>query len=153
VPFRDAKDNVSNFMSDVVRKHTIRLLSRGRADPEELLAIEVDDLLRGLSECRLEARTSRGDQGIIARLPQFGLVVEGKDFDSAIDALRDELLDYCEEFFSDFEFYRKTDRVAHLPFLLRFALTPDDQRRALLVEPPRDAQARPHGEGALARAR
>lgn len=137
VQFNEAKANLSGFVSDVVRRHRPRLLERGRGDPEGLLALPVDDLVAGLAGCRLDARVSADPEGsVIARLPQFGLVSAGKDIDSAIDALHDELLDYCEDFFADFDFYRHTDRVRHLPFLLRFALTPPDARRALLLEEP-----------------
>lgn len=73
---------------------------------------------------------------MIARLPRFGLVASGANFDEAIDHLHAELLDYCEDFFSDFDFYRHTSRIADLPFLLRFAFTPEEHRRALLLEPP-----------------
>jgi hypothetical protein len=137
VPFNEAKANLSAFVSEVVRRHQPRLLERGRGDPEGLLAFSVEDLVAGLAGCRLDARVSTDPEGsAIARLPQFGLVTAGKDVDSAIDALHEELLDYCEDFFADFDFYRHTDRVKHLPFLLRFALTPPDARRALLLEEP-----------------
>lgn len=154
VPFNEAKGNLSSFMSDVVRRHSLRLLERGRADREELVAVSTEDLLRGLTGCRLDARVSfdEGDS-VIARLPEFGLVVSGKDFDAAIDALHDELLDYCDDFFTDFDFYRHTDRVTHFPSLLRFALTPDDQRRGLLLEEPKEQPTPVRSEGALALAR
>jgi hypothetical protein len=137
VPFNEAKANLSAFVSEVVRRHRPRLLERGRGDPEGLLALPVEDLVAGLAGCRLDARVSTGLEGsVVARLPQFGLVTAGKDLDSAIDALHDELLDYCEDFFDDFDFYRHTDRVRHLPFLLRFALTSPNARRDLLLEEP-----------------
>lgn len=137
VPFNEAKANLSAFVSEVVRRHQPRLLERGRGDPEGLLALPVEDLVAGLAGCRLEALVSTDREGsVVARLPQFGLVAAGKDVDAAIDSLHDELLDYCEDFFADFDFYRHTDRVKHLPFLLRFALTKPDTRRALLLEEP-----------------
>lgn len=140
VPFSEAKSNFSGFVSDVVRKHALRVLDRGRGQ-EQLLAIPVEDLLRGLAACRLDALVSAGERSLIARLPRFGLVASGDTFERAIDALHDELVDYCEDFFSDFDFYRHTSRIAHLPFLLRFALTPPDDRRALLLEEPAEESA------------
>jgi hypothetical protein len=114
----------------------------------------VEDLVAGLAGCRLDARLSKDREGsVIARLPQFGLVAAGQGVDSAIDALHEELLDYCEDFFADFDFYRHTDRVKHLPFLLRFALTSPDARRALLVEEPTGWEQSVNVEEAAAAAR
>lgn len=104
---------------------------------EKRTRIRAGDLLEGLKGCRIEARVTTGEgDSFAAFLPQFGLTVSGPDFDAAIDALHDELVDYCEDYFGDFESYRLTDRIAHLPFLLRFALTPDERRRNLLLEEP-----------------
>jgi hypothetical protein len=154
VPFNEAKANLSAFVSDVVRRHQPRLLERGRGDPEGLLAMPVEDLVAGLAACRLDARVNTDRDGsVVARLPQFGLVTTGKHIDSAIDALHDELLDYCEDFFGDFDFYRHTDRVRHLPFLLRFALTSPDARRALLLEEPAGWEDSVNVEEAAATAR
>ena len=154
VPFNEAKANLSAFVSDVVRRHSPRLLERGGGDPEELLALPAEDLLAGLAACRLDASVStEGNGSVVAHLPRFGLVASGKDFESSIDALHDEVLDYCEDFFSDFDFYRHTDRVTHLPFLLRFALTQPAARRNLLIEEPADWQRSRQLEDAAALAR
>lgn len=139
VPFDVVKDNVSNFVTAVVRQHSPRILERGRANPEGMFAMSADDLLLGLASNRFDARVSNGTDGsVIARLPQFGLVVSGKDFESAIDALAAELTEYVDDFFSAFDFYRHTDRVEHLPFMLRFGLTAPEKRRDLLLEEPKD---------------
>ena len=98
------------------------------------------DLLEGLKGCRIDARVTPGEgDSLVASLPQFGLVASGRDFDAAIDALHAELVDYCADYFGDFESYRFTDRIAHLPFLLRFALTQDERRRDLLLEEPTES--------------
>lgn len=154
VPFNEAKSNLSSFVSDVVRHHSVRLLERGRSDPEAMLAIQAGDLLEGLKGCRIDARVTPGEgDSFVAFLPQFGLAVSGGDFDAAIDALHAELVDYCEDYFGDFESYRLTDRIAHLPFLLRFALTPDERRRDLLLEEPTGSPTLAPAEGALAATR
>lgn len=152
VPFSEAKNNLSNFVSDVVRKHSLRLLERGRG-AEEMLALSAEDVPAGFAACRLDTQVSFGEHSVVARLPQFGLVASGANFDAAIDALHDELLEYCEDFFSDYAFYRQTSRIADLPFLLRFALTPTDARRALLLEEPGDRRPAAPREVALPLAR
>ncbi len=138
VAFNAAKNNFSGFVSDVARKHALRVLDRGRGQ-EQLFAAPLEDLVRGLSSCKLNCLVSAGARSFVARLPRLGLVAGGPNFEAAIDALHGELLDYCEDFFSDFEFYRHTSRIADLPYLLRFALTPSEERRALLLEEPEEA--------------
>ncbi len=132
VAFAEAKENFSGFISSVVREHLPQIIERSRGQ-EAALVLPLADMLPALAACRFDAKLSVGES-VIAVLPQFGLVARGDSVESAIDALAAELADYCEDFFSDFDFYRHTDRIAHLPWLLRFALTPPADRTALLVE-------------------
>jgi len=48
-------------------------------------------------------------------------------------ALTAELTEYATDFFSDFDYYRHTERVTHFPWLLRFGLTAAPERRSLLL--------------------
>ncbi len=48
---------------------------------------------------------------------------------------------YADQFFSRLGFYMQTDRAAHMPWLLRIALTPPRERTELLM---------PSGEPAVA---
>lgn len=132
VTFGEAKDNFSGFISSVVREHLPQIVERSRGQ-EAALVLPLADMLPALAACRFDAKLSLGES-VIATLQQFGLVAQGDSVESAIDALAAELADYCEDFFSDFDFYRHTDRVAHLPWLLRFALTAPADRTSLLVE-------------------
>jgi len=132
VSFSEVKDNFSAFVSSVVREHLPQIVERSRGK-EAALVLPLADMLPALSACHFDAKISVGDS-VIATLPQFGLVARGDAIDGALEALARELADYCEDFFADFDFYRHTDRIAHLPWLLRFALTPADDRVALLTE-------------------
>lgn len=132
VPFAQAKDNFSGFISKVVREHLPQIVERSRGR-ESVLVLPLADMLPALAACRFDAKVSFGES-VVATLPQFGLVASGASFESAMDALAEELGDYCEDFFSDFGFYRQTDRIAHLPWLLRFTLTPAAGRASLLLE-------------------
>ena len=132
VAFAEAKGNFSGFISSVVREHLPQIVERSRGQ-EAALVLPLADMVPALAACRFDAKLSVGES-VIAALPQFGLVARGDSVESAIDALAAELADYCEDFFSDFDFYRHTDRVAHLPWLLRFALTAPADRTSLLVE-------------------
>ncbi len=129
--FSEVKDNFSAFVSSVVREHLPQIVERSRGK-EAALVLPLADVLPALSACHFDAKISIGDS-VIAALPQFGLVARGDSIEAALEALAAELADYCEDFFEDFDFYRHTDRIAHLPWLLRFALTPTVDRVALLT--------------------
>ena len=134
VSFGDAKENFSGFVSKVVRDHAPRIVERSRGQ-ESILVLPVADLVAGFAKCEFDARVTFGES-VVATLPQFGLVANGQTFELAMDHLVDELAEYAEDFFSDFDFYRHTDRVAHLPWLLRFVLTPPETRLSLLLHEP-----------------
>jgi len=151
IAFAEAKDNFSGFISSVVREHLPQIVERSRGQ-EAALVLPLADMLPALAACRFDARLSVAES-VVATLPQFGLVARGDDIESAIDALAAELADYCEDFFSDFDFYRHTDRVAHLPWLLRFALTPPQDRTSLLVEERESPAPAPAPEVAVAASR
>lgn len=131
VPFAEAKENLSRFVSTVARQHAPRILERGHGQ-ESILALPLADLPAALAGCAFDAKVEFGES-VVATLPQFGLVASGADLDAAIDALVDELTEYSADFFSDFDYYRHTERVTHLPWLLRFAITDPAERRALLA--------------------
>ena len=132
VSFSEVKDNFSAFVSSVVREHLPQIIERSRGK-EAALVLPLADVLPALSACHFDAKISVGDS-VVATLPQFGLVARGDSIEGALEALAVELADYSEDFFRDFDFYRHTDRIAHLPWLLRFALTPTADRVALLTE-------------------
>jgi hypothetical protein len=135
VPFSDAKENLSGFISKVVHEHAPQILARSRGR-ESVLVLPLADMLPALSGCRFDARVTFGRRSVVATLPQFGLVASGASFDGALERLAEELAEYAEDYFSDFDFYRHTHRIAHLPWVLRFVLTPAAERSSLLVEEP-----------------
>src|SRR3972149_3986966 len=148
VPFAVAKDNFSGLMSRVVREHLPQIVERSRGQ-ESMLVLPAADMSAALAACRLDAKVQFGERSVVATLPQFGLVASGETFESAMDALLSELAEYAEDFFTDFDFYRHTDRIRDLPWLLRFVLTPAADRATLPVEEP----ATPAPEVAVATAR
>jgi len=147
VPFATAKENLSGFISKVVHEHAPQILERSRGQ-ESVLVLPLADVLPALSACRFDAKVSFG-ASVVATLPQFGVVASGQSIDTALKNLATELMEYCEDYFADFDFYRHTDRVSHLPWLLRFVLTPADDRISLLAE----GAAAPPPEVAIASAR
>ncbi|MBI2325433.1 MAG: hypothetical protein HYU87_10795 [Chloroflexi bacterium] len=133
VSFAEAKDNFSGFMSRVVREHLPQIVERSRGQ-ESMLVLPVADMPAALAACRFDAKVQFGHRSVVATLPQFGLVASGETYESAMDALLGEVAEYAEDFFTDFDFYRHTERIKDLPWLLRFVLTPAPDRATLLVE-------------------
>jgi hypothetical protein len=132
-PFSQAKAELSALMDQVVREHRPTVIERRR---ESMVALSLDDLRSLLATFRFEPRVVVGRKGIVARLDDLGLLGSGASVDAAIDDLVDELRDYAADFVSRYAFYMQTDRRAHAPWVLRFALTPANDQRGLLVEEP-----------------
>ena len=143
VPFEEVVENLPRFMTTVAHAHALRIVERGQ---DAILALPLSDLPAALASCTFDARVVFGETAVVATLPQFGLVASGADFELAIGALADELAEYAADFLSDFNYYRRTDRVTHLPWLLRVALTAPAERRELLCG---DQAARAGSEGPL----
>lgn len=120
-------------MDQVVREHRPTLIERRR---EAMVALSLPDMRALLAPFRLEPRLSIGRAQTTAVLEELGLVGAGRDSGSAIDDLLEEMRAYTADFVSRFPFYMQTDRRAHAPYVLRFALTPADEQRGLLAEEP-----------------
>lgn len=132
-PFSEAKTGLSKLMDQVVREHRPAVIERRR---EAMVALSLPDLRALLSAFRFEPRVTIGRKEAVAALEELGLLGSGRTRDAALDDLLAELRDYVAEFLSRYSFYVQTDRRAHAPWILRFALTPLDEQRGLLVEEP-----------------
>ena len=73
------------------------------------------------------------EEEVTAAVPKLGALGFGVDLDEAIDDLLVELRVYAADYFERASFYASTDRSEHAPWLLRFALTPAAEQRALLA--------------------
>jgi len=133
--FSQAKAELSELMNQVVREHRPTVIARRR---EAMVALSLDDLRSLLEAFHFEPRVVVGRKESVASLDDLGLVGSGHDLDSAIDDLLEELRDYALDFVRRYAFYMQTDRRAHAPWVLRFALTPPEDQRDLLVEEPAD---------------
>jgi hypothetical protein len=115
---------------------------------EAMVLFERADLLRLLERFEFEPQASFADGGWAVRLPEFGLVAGGEDFDAAVDELLVLAEQYVADFVGRYDFFMQTDRQEQAGWVLRFALTPTEERRALLVNPPSAASARPQSHEA-----
>lgn len=137
-PFAEAKTHLSEVMTDVVHRHHPQVIGR-HGGREQMLLMGLDDLGAMLESFRFDPRVSVSDGEFVVRLPELNLVAGGATYEEAIQELVGLVEDYSEEFLPRLDFYTQTDRRRHLPWILRFALTPENSRAALFAEPPRDA--------------
>jgi Antitoxin of toxin-antitoxin, RelE / RelB, TA system len=143
----EAKAQLSRVMGTVVHEHQPIIVDRHHGR-EAMVLFERHDLLELLEAYRFDPQVTFDAGEWVIRLPEFGLVAGGDDFDSALD----ELLTLSEQYVADFlarrAFFMQTDRARQAPWVYRFALTEPEDRRSLFVEPP----ARPEPAGREAQA-
>ena len=132
-PFSQAKAELSALMDQVVREHRPTVIERRR---EAMVALSLGDLRAALDSFRFESRVAIRRRQTVATLDGLGLIGSGPDLDAALDDLLEELRAYAGDFIARYAFYMQTDRRTHAPWVLRFALTPPEEQRALLVKEP-----------------
>lgn len=98
-----------------------------------MLLVRPDDARRWLDTFRfaLDVTLDEGEVAVFAE--PVGVLGVGDSLDAALDDLVVELGSYAHRFFVERpQFYAQTRAAQHGPWLLRFALTPSDEQRALL---------------------
>jgi hypothetical protein len=133
--FSDAKTHLSDVMSDVVRNHRPSLISRHHGK-ESMILLNADDIDAILRQHRFEVGLIFSEGEVTADLPALGLLGFGSTSDEALADLLSELRVYAGRYFTQPSLYMNSERRQHLPWLLRFAMTPYDQQSLLLVETP-----------------
>ncbi len=131
--FSRAKSALSDLMTQVVHEHRPRVVSRHRGK-ERMLLVRTDDLADYLGSFKFETETVTDENEVTVALPALGLLGFGKDVEQAREDLLVELRAYARDFFERAAFYAATDRAAHAPWLLRFAVTPPERQPELLDE-------------------
>ena len=99
-----------------------------------MLLVRSDDLSRWLDTFTFSFAVAPGEDDVAVVIEQVDVVGVGDTFDAALDDAVEELRVRAQSFFERTQFYLETDRAAHVPYLLRFALTPPEQQKALLVD-------------------
>ena len=131
--FSRAKGALSDVMTRVVHEHRPSVVSRHRGK-EQMLLVRSDDLARYLSGFRFQLEVETKGAEVTTALPQLGVLGFGTTLDEALEDLLVELRAYARDYFERASFYAATDRAEHAPWLLRFALTPPDEQRALFQQ-------------------
>ncbi|HEV3232474.1 MAG TPA: hypothetical protein VG245_09505 [Candidatus Dormibacteraeota bacterium] len=133
VDFSDAKTRLSDVMSGVVRGHQPLLVRRHRGK-EEMVLLRPDDLARSLSSFRFHPRLLVRKGEATAELPELDVLGFGATPDEAMEDLVVEIRAYARRYLERAAFYLETDRAPHLPWLLRFAVTPEERQLQMLYE-------------------
>ena len=142
IDFSPAKSQLSSLMDLVFHAHQPYLVLRHRGK-EQMLLLRPDDVLRLLSDMRIDVQAVFDKGEVTLRTPDLGVLGFGSTLDEAIDDLLSELRDYARDYFGEPDRYRGPDRTSHFGPLLRFALTPAEDQRRLLhgLESPADVVA------------
>jgi hypothetical protein len=135
--FSPAKTALSEVMTRVIYEHQPQVVSR-HSGREEMLLIRPDDLASILGEFRFHASMVVNEGEATVEVAPVGVIGFGDSIDEAIADAATELNRYAQRYFEGWSFYRETDRAAHAPWLLRFALTDREHQTDLLIA---DAQA------------
>ena len=141
--FAEAKSKLSRVMDDVVHGHHPQLVDRHRGR-DQMLLMGVAEAAAMLEQFRFDPRVRFSDDEVVVRVPELNLIAGGATYDEALEELLGLVEEYSADFISRFDFYMQTDRRDHLPWLLRFAITPPEDRAGLFSEAPRDASRRLH---------
>ncbi|EQD78169.1 hypothetical protein B1A_02391 [mine drainage metagenome] len=139
IEFTRAKAALSEVMTEVVHRQHPKVIDRN-GGRERALLIGGEVAEAALAGYRFAPEVILDEGEVTVRLSEFGLLGFGETVDEAISDLVAELDAYAERFLGDYAFYRRTNRAQHLPYLLRFKITPPERRPALLLEDSR-AQA------------
>ncbi len=138
--FTEAKSGLSTLMDDVVHRHRPRVIDR-HGGRESMLALPTDDAAEiFLSSAFTPLEVAFEDDEVIVTATALSLIGDGPDLESAADQLVEAIDDLARDYFDRFDFYRHSPDRELAPFLLRFLLTADDARRALLLEPLRSGR-------------
>jgi hypothetical protein len=139
-PFAQAKAQLSDVMSDVVRSHHPYVVDRHQGK-EQMVLIAAGDLRRMLERFPFKTQVSVSAGEFIFRVPELNLTASGDSFDSGLDELVEVTEAYAHQLIDRFDFYMQTDLARQIPWALRFALTPAEERRDLLVPRPERSAA------------
>ena len=129
--FSRAKGALSDVMTRVVHEHRPSVVSRHRGK-ERMVLVRADDLVQILGSFGFDLELVEDSGEVTATLPALGVLGFGTSRDEAIDDLLVEVRAYAADYFERASFFAATDRAVHAPWLLRFALTPASEQRALL---------------------
>jgi Phd_YefM. len=138
--FTDAKAHFSALMDEVVHQHRPKIIDRHNGR-ESMVAMPSDDAAEiFLADAFTPLEVAFEENEVVVTATAMSLIGDGADIDAALEMLVDEIDGFACSYFERFDYYRHTEDRKLAPFLLRFALTAPEKRRALLLEPLREGR-------------
>ena len=131
----EAKATLSDVMSGVVHRHQPMVIER-HGGKEAMLLLGLSDIGPLLGHFRFHTQSSVSEGEFVLRQAELNLVAGGDTFEQAASELEELAIAYAERYFERLGFYAQTDRVEQMPWLLRLILTPEADRRTLLICTP-----------------
>jgi hypothetical protein len=131
----EAKATLSEVMSGVVHDHQPIVIER-HGGKEAMLLLGLSDIGPLLDHFSFHTLSSVSDGQFVLRQSELNLVADGDTFDQAAAELEELAVGYAERYFERLNFYAQTDRAEQMPWLLRLILTPEADRRTLLIGAP-----------------
>jgi prevent-host-death family protein len=138
--FAQAKAHLSDLMDQAVHRHRLQLIDRHRGK-EQAVLVSVADLALLLEGFRFEPKVSVSDGEFVVRLPELGLIAGGSSYEDALQELAELAEQQAEEYLDRLDFYMQTERRGQLPWVLKVALTPPDERPQLFLAPAPSQEA------------
>lgn len=119
----DVRREWGKFIDTVVHQKP-GLVKRNR---DCFLSLSINHVMALLKDKTFKARyTTEGDCTVTATLDNFDLVVNEKDEASARRALAEELVEYANDYFNDFQlYYNSFNRQAHFSYVLKVLIQND----------------------------
>lgn len=124
----DIRKNWGAFIDSIVRDKP-RFIKRSR---DYIFATSIDILKEILDEYKMTATLYEEKNGTItATLKEMDIVSNGSSKEEALDFLADNLIEYAEEYYREFEYwYSAPNRKKHLPYILK-VLSVDEKKDIL----------------------
>ncbi len=119
----DIRKNFSAAIDKAVREKPIAF-NRNR---DNLLLLSHAQVLGLLKGCSFKpAYIAEEDGSVTATLEGFDLVINAADHEQAITRLAEELIEYAQEYYDQFQLYfASNNRQQHYPYILRVLLAED----------------------------
>ena len=131
----EAKARLSDVMSGVVHDHQPTVIER-HGGKEAMLLLGLSDMDPLLGHFVFHTLSSVSDGEFVLHQSELNLLADGETFEQAAAELEDLAVAYAKRYFERLNFYAQTDRAQQMPWLLRLILTPEADRRALLLGAP-----------------
>ena len=123
IPATDIRNNFSHTIDKAIREKPVAF-KRNRDKLMLLSNEQVIGLLKGYSF--KPVYIAEEDGSVTATLEGFDLVINAADRAQAITGLAEELIEYAQEYYDQFQLYfASNNRQQHYPYILRVLLSED----------------------------